>query len=435
MILFFSRRSPASPKSDVGGSFARLAEVRRRRVIRHFFSSAPAAVLSAFVPSCVSATGAPQSPTALSPPVNWLHGPPSSSGYFPIGVWLQDPSNAERFRKAGFNIYVGLWQGPTEDQLAALKKAGMSVICEQNDVGLRHRDDPVIVGWMGGDEPDNAQSWGARLGWGPPVAPAKIVQQYERMRSADPSRPVLLNLGQGVAWDDWYGRGTRNHHPEDYPQYIEGCDIASFDIYPVVHPRAEVAGKLWYVAQGVERLVAWTGGKKIVWNVLECTHIENPGRKPTPRQVRCEAWMSLIHGSRGLIFFVHQFKPVFREAALLDDPEMLAAVAALNRQITELAPVLNSPTVLGEARVVCDNPAVPVATMLKRNEGNAYLFAVSMREGATTAVISIKGVEGAGAVEVLGENRSLTARNGAFTDHFDSWDAHLYRLRPRTPGP
>jgi hypothetical protein len=34
--------------------------------------------------------------------------------------------------------------------------------------------------------------------------------------------------------------------------------------------------------------------------------------------------MSLIRGSRGLIYFVHQFKPTFREAALLDDPEMLA---------------------------------------------------------------------------------------------------------------
>jgi hypothetical protein len=316
-----------------------------------------------------------------------------------------------------------------------LKKAGLSVICEQNEVGLRHRDDPVIVGWMSGDEPDNAQSWGASLGWSAPVAPAKVVQEYQRMHSADPSRPVLLDLGQGVAWDDWRGRGSRTHHPEDYPQYLEGCDIASFDIYPVVHPQAEVAGKLWYVARGVERLVQWTGGRKDVWNAIECTHVENPDRKATPRQMRCEAWMSLIHGSRGLIFFVHQFKPVFREAALLDDPEMLAAVSALNRQITELAPVLNSPVVTNTATVVCDNPAVPVATMLKRHEGATYLFAVAMRDGATTATFSLKGVAGAGTVEVLGENRSLASLDGAFKDRFDAWDAHLYRLRPGTPAP
>jgi hypothetical protein len=84
-------------------------------------------------------------------------------------------------------------------------------------------------------------------------------------------------------------------------------------------------------------------GRKIVWNCIECKAILSPKRKPTPHQVRAEAWMSLIHGSRGLIFFVHQFEPVFREAALLADPEMLAAVTALNRQIAGLAPVLNSP--------------------------------------------------------------------------------------------
>jgi len=393
------------------------------------------AALVAIFLACVSSESTPTNSPAASPSVKWPNGPPNTPNFFPLGVWLQDPANAGRYRKAGFNLYVGLWKGPTESQLADLHKAGMSVICEQNDVGLRHRDDPIIVGWMSGDEPDNAQSFGARFGWSSPVAPAKVVEEYHRMSSTDPSRPVLLDLGQGVAWDGWYGRGARNRHPEDYPLYLDGCDIASFDIYPVAHASKEVAGKLWYVAHGVERLVQWSGGRKIVWNVIECTHIDNPDRKATTRQVRSEAWMSLIHGSRGLIFFVHQFKPVFREAALFDDPEMLAAVSALNRQISDLAPVLNSPSVSGSATVVCANPAVPVATMLKRNDGTTYLFAVAMRDGATTASFTIKGSAGAGTVEVLGENRSLDARNGAFTDRFDSWDAHLYRLRPRTPAP
>ena len=43
--------------------------------------------------------------------------------------------------------------------------------------------------------------------------------------------------------------------------------------------------------------------------------------------------MSLIHGSRGLIYFVHQFSPKFDEHALLDDPEMLGMVTKLNLRI------------------------------------------------------------------------------------------------------
>ena len=68
----------------------------------------------------------------------------------------------------------------------------------------------------------------------------------------------MLNLGQGVAWDEWFGRGPRSNHPEDYPEYVKGCDIVSFDIYPVVHGSPEVRGKLEFVARGVERLVGWT---------------------------------------------------------------------------------------------------------------------------------------------------------------------------------
>src|SRR5437879_4244814 len=266
----------------------------------------------------------------------------------------------------------------------------MKVICEQNDFALRHRDDDTIIGWMHGDEPDNAQSLGEGKGWGLAVLPKKIQEDYGRIKAADPTRPVLLNLGQGVAWDGWYGRGTRSRHPEDYPEYVKGSDIVSFDIYPVVHDSPEVAGKLWLVAEGVQRLLQWSGGKKLVWNCLECTHIGNPERKATPQQVRAAAWMSLIHGSRGLIYFVHQFKPNFRAAALLDDSELLEAVTKLNQQITDLAPALNSPTITNGISVKSSNQEVPVAAMVKELEGAAYVFAVGMREGSTTASFALK---------------------------------------------
>jgi hypothetical protein len=294
-------------------------------------------------------------------------------------------------------------------------------------VALNHLKDPTIIGWMHGDEPDNAQPLEKGAGYGPPIAPEKIVQHYNRLRAADPSRPVMLNLGQGVAWDGWYGRGSRSHHPEDYPKYLEGSDIVSFDIYPAVHDNPEVAGKLWFVAQGVERLVQWSDGQRIVWNCLECTRISNPDRKPTRHEVRCEAWMSLIHGSRGLIYFVHQFKPNFREAALLDDPEMLEGVTALNRQITQLAPVLNSPTLRDAVTVQAQNSSVPVAVTVRRDKRAIWIFAVAMRDGSTTAEFTLKDSPGIKSIEVLEEHRSLPARQGVFKDRFGSWDVHLYR--------
>ena len=167
----------------------------------------------------------------------------------------------------------------------------------------------------------------------------------------------------------------------------------------------------------------------MVWNCLECTHISNPDRKPTPAEVRSEAWMSIIHGTQGLIYFVHQFKPTFREAALLDDPEMLNAVKNLNNQILQLAPVLHSPSVPDVVATRCERASDSVATMLKRHEGVTYVFAVEMKGQSTSAEFGLKESVGQAAAEVLGESRSLPLIANHFSDRFKPWEVHLYRLR------
>jgi Beta-galactosidase len=355
------------------------------------------------------------------------NGLPRTPDFFPIAVWLQSPTNAARYRAIGINTYVALWRGPTEEQLDALDRAGIRLICGQNPRSLRFKDRPTIVGWMHGDEPDNAQSLGSGKGYGPPIPPERIVESYNKIRKADLDRPVMLNLGQGVAWDGWYGRGVRTNHPEDYPKYLEGCDIASFDIYPASHEDKEIAGRLWYVPHGVDRLRRWTDGRKEVWCCIETTRIDNVNRKPTPRQVRSEVWMALIHGARGLIYFAHQFKPKFIEAGLLADDEMAREVAAINRQIQELAPVLNGPDGAGGASVTSSAARVPIDFAVKRHSGRMYIFAVAMREGEATATFQLPDTAHA-RVEVLGEGRTIDAQKGRWEDRFTDYQVHLYRI-------
>ena len=357
----------------------------------------------------------------------WKNGPPADLNFFPIAVWLQSPKNAARYKAAGINVYVGLWRGPTEEQLQTLKEAGMRLICAQNSTGLSNKDNPLIIGWMHGDEPDNAQPRPGGKGYGPPILPEKIVANYEKIHAADPTRPVLLNLGQGVAWDNYIGRGVRRNHPEDYKEYVKGCDIASFDIYPAVHSDAAIAGKLEFVAQGVDRLVQWAGRDRIIWNCIEASRVSNVKSKPTAEQIRSEVWMSLIHGSRGIIYFVHQFKPTFQEASLLEDKELLPAATALNKQIQELAPVLNSPTIAKAVEVASGVPDVPIASMVKQHGGATYVFAVNMRNQPTRGLFKIAGSADDGSIEVLQESRALKAHKGEFTDEFSGYGVHLYR--------
>jgi hypothetical protein len=371
-----------------------------------------------------------------SPSGRWENGPPSDPSYFPIAVWLQDPKNARRFQEAGINLYVGLWRGPNEAQLKALSDAGMSVVCAQNAVGLAHKGDRTIVGWMHGDEPDNAQPVTdpktGRRGYGGPVPPEKIVADYERLRAADPTRPILLNLGQGVANDQWKGRGT-GARPDDYLTYVKGGDIVSFDVYPVAGlDRPDGAEFLWYVAKGVDRLVNWTEGRRIVWNCIEASRVSNEKAKVTPHQLRAEVWMALVHGSTGLIYFVHQFKPTFKEAALLDDEDLLPAVTAVNRQVRELAPVLNSPTIKEGVSSTSSDQNVPIDTMMKRHAGATYVFAVGMRNAPARGSFTIAGMPPVAEAEVLGEDRKVEVREGTFEDAFRPYEVHIYRLSTKT---
>jgi len=185
---------------------------------------------SAVLLAATIAVGAEEAkPEFVSPYAQWKNGPPKDESFFPIAVWDQNPVYAPKYKEMGANIFVGLWDGPTEEQLAELKKNGMLTICDQNAVGLAHKDDPTIVGWLQQDEPDNAQSLPGG-GYGPPILPARIIENYESWRKADATRPVYLGCSLAVAWDGWFGRGVRTDHPEDYPEDFKGCDIASCDI-------------------------------------------------------------------------------------------------------------------------------------------------------------------------------------------------------------
>jgi hypothetical protein len=357
------------------------------------------------------------------------NGPPSDPSFFPVAVWLQDPSTAKQYAAIGINTYIGLWQGPTEDQLAALRSAGMPVGCEQNDVGLAHVDDAGIVLWTQQDEPDNAQDDGAG-GYGPCIPASQVQAVYQAIKAKDPTRPVLLNLGQGVANIPYVGWGSAcsKTHPADYPDYIKGSDIISFDIYPANSTYTSIKGNLFYVAKGVDNLVQWTGGSKPVWNWIECTGIDDVNAKPSPAEVKAEVWMSIIHGAMGVGYFVHQFSP-FDEHALLDDSTMKTAVAAINRQIKDLAPVLNTPPVVNGGTVASSVADVPVDMQLKRRDGTTYIFAVAMRGSSTRASFSgLTRLRADAVAEVIGEDRTIKLSGNAFQDDFVGWGVHLYKI-------
>ena len=324
-------------------------------------------------------------PAAAGDHVNgFLNGFPRDDNFFPIGVWLQSPHRAAKYRAIGINTFVGLYGGPTEQQLATLAQQRMFVVAEQNDVGLQSINRHVIKAWMHEDEPDNAQPIGLGL-YGTCIPAADVVRRTQEMKARDPTRPVLINFGQGLVNEYWRGRGPCNGDQAYYDVAIKGADILSYDFYPVASTIPQMQGKLEYVGRGVGNLVKRAAPGQSVWTAIETTAIESDTR-PTPAQVRSEVWMALIHGATGFFYFAHEFKPAFREDAIFRYPDVVKEVTRTNLLIRSLAPVLKSPTVTGAVSVSSETP---IATMVKVHQGTTYLFAVAIQNAPSTVRIRL----------------------------------------------
>jgi hypothetical protein len=426
-------------------------------------AAAPALPESPSKAAAAAGTGAP-APAGASPYAKWKNGPSTDPRFFPIGVWGQNVRDAARYKEAGVNLYLG--GSFTKEKLAALKALGISAVASASEENLALKDDPTIVAWLLMDEPDLSKSvskvwkddanrmkeaWpdeptigrpiGEWQGNGPPWPPKWIQADGQKAKAADPTRPVILNLGIVGPWQLPMRRFRKTHH-EDYAEYFKSSDIASQDYYPGRGQWAQADGKFYYVAKCVQSLRQYAGPDKIVWNIVEAM---KPINTLTPHACQAEVWMSIIHGAQGIGYFVHQMGPPkggdkFIEASVFEDANMLKAFTETNHLIASLATVLNGPSVKDAVAVSSSEPAgkelagldlLPIAAMVKRQAGTTYLFAVRMEETPSTGTFTLPGLPAKAKAEVLTDGRSIDVQNGKFSDDFQGYDVRIYKIVTR----
>lgn len=353
----------------------------------------------------------------------WTHGIPADEDFFPIAVWLQSPSNANRYKNVGVNLFIGLWDGPTNAQLSDLASAGMPTFCDQSHDWNSHLDDSTVYGWLQGDEPDNAQSNGSG-GYDPCIPPSTIIARHDAWAANDSTRPVWLNLGRGVSDTNWVGRGDCTGRTDMYTDYAKGGDILSFDIYPVNDGNSN---GLDAVPKGVDNLREWSNYQKPVISAIEGSNIDNTTR-PSPSQIETEVWMALIHGAAGVMYFCHRFSPTFSETDCLDNTTTADGLKKIDGQVETLAPVLNQPSVGNGVTVTSSASGVPIDVMLKRHSGATYVFAVVMKNESTTGTFTLRDFGDAASVEVIDENRTVPVSAGVFEDDFAGYAVHRYKI-------
>lgn len=369
----------------------------------------------------------------------------TNPAFFPIGVWYESVTSQDdvnKDREAGINTYVELTEST---DMALIRDNGMFAIPSKPLNGYGQE----TVAWLITDEADmwagpGDDGWTGNFpGQGPlciPDDPHKercgyTVMKTLKDRLPKDGRPHYANYGKGVMI--WQNDRQAGRFVNDY------TDLVSLDVYWYTSYYACIDGQnhLRMAADECRRaanygllmdrqrkLDAMDGKRQPIYAFVEVGHpAPEDKRRIEPAEVKGAVMNSLIHEARGIIYFNHSFGGACQSQHVLRDAcgaHSRPAVIEVNKQIKELAPVLNTQSLQYDF-------GSDVDTMLKRHQGSYYLFAMPSRTGKPgTRTFTLPRGLSPDKVEVLFENRTISVDgSGRFTDTFEAEHSyHVYKI-------
>ncbi len=304
--------------------------------------------------------------------------------------FVGDPAILDYVAQIGFrDICIQIRETVTTEELTAVfdrcAEAGLRLIPWLDGRITRERfsqhitalkDHPALLCWYVMDEPSGD-------------AFAEADARLQIAHELDPRHPAFINY-LGNKLEDQSG------------------DIYSTDVYPI--PHSTPMGAISAVAR---MKAAAEIERKPVWMWLQGTgYAYWMDREPTPRELSCMVYGSLIAGARGIYYFAQ----VPRTKACLDE------MRAMCVEVDEVAPAIYSleeaPAVSIEASgLMCES---------YRKDGRLWVLAVNTQNVARDVELRMDGV--GGELEVVFEDRTVQAAEGKWTDSFGPYERHVYRV-------
>jgi hypothetical protein len=155
-----------------------------------------------------------------------------------------------------------------------------------------------------------------------------------------------------------------------------------------------------------------------------------PGtRFPTPTEYRAQVYIGVIAGAKGLMYYGG-----YVEDGILSGEEKKKTsnlveghwdyVKRLAGEVKEMAPIFMAPSI--DAPTVAPANA-PISICLKQQGDRLVILAANRNKEPMDVTISSPYLHG-GNVNVLTENRAISAEGNSLKDHFDAYAVHAYEL-------
>ena len=321
--------------------------------------------------------------------------------FFPLMLIDQcDPGAVAHERTFGINLVINeSCPGQTaQQQLDSLQGKALAVL----PIGAREARGAGLAGWTYPDEPDNN-------GWTP--ASLAKAQPYNR-RNADGLVTFVTTSGR------FFSRtptGVAGVPLAQIAGFARLADMAGFDLYPLNACQGNLTAV--YDAQ---RLFARLAGATPTFQWIETGPIRPGycgGFGMTAEELNAEVWLAVIGGARGIGYFTHTFSPADRPFDVT--PQVQQAMAQTNALLNSVSPGLLGATLQSKA----DSPVVKVLARTGRRR--TYVFAINTMRSPTKAQIHVPRLVD-GPVTVVGEQRTVIAKDHSLIDHFGGLQVNVY---------
>lgn len=246
---------------------------------------------------------------------------------------------------------------------------------------------------------------------------------FKELRPVDHYRPIVMlyacHIPAGSKWTSW-------------------SDVLGFD--PYIYPgwgRLSYCAPNFVAQKTIELKQRAESVQQAVWMVPVAFQMD-PVRTPrgvTPAEQNCQTYLALIHGAKGLLYFVNN--QLYAQAGW-------DALSALGQQMKILGPAIVGQPVPQEL-VYSPNPLIPEkgafpemqAAMFQHPDGRYFLLAANSAAWPVTADFNISGLRssgiwgrmiGASAVKNLFGKETYPVREHKFQDEFEPYGVRTYVL-------